>query len=120
MKPVWCLNLVVLSSLLLFPLAVNADPDVFVYDDKGKQDPFLRLVSSTGSIINFEGELLITDMVLEGIIAGQDGTNVAIINGIIVKPNDQLGPYTVQKVQADTVVLEKNQERFVLKLQREE
>jgi hypothetical protein len=114
------LTLVVVFLFLSCPLTVKADPETFVYDDKGKQDPFLRLVSSTGAIINFEGELLISDMVLEGIIAGQDGNNVAIINGIIVKPNDQLGPYVVKNVQSDTVVLEKDQERFVLKLRREE
>ena len=105
---------------LLFPVAVKAELENFTYDDKGKQDPFLHLVSATGSIINFDGELLITDMVLEGIIAGEEGNNVAIINGIIVKVNDELGPYKVQKVGSDTVVLGKDQERFVLKLQREE
>lgn len=115
------LKAAILVSLLLCPLAAHAeDSETFTYNDKGKQDPFLRLVSSTGAVINFAGELLITDMVLEGIIAGQDGKNVAIINGIIVKPSDELGAYTVKKVAADTVVLEKDQERFILKLQKEE
>ena len=106
--------------ILLFPVAVIAEPESFTYNDKGKQDPFLHLVSTTGAIINFEGELLITDMVLEGIIAGEEGNNVAIINGIIVKSNDELGPYKVQKIGSDTVVLGKDNERFVLKLQRED
>ena len=106
--------------ILLWPWVAQAGSEPFVYDPKDKQDPFLHLVSATGAIINFEGELLITDMVLEGIIAGQEGKNVAIINGIIVKANDELGPYKVKKIGSDTVVLEKDQERFVLKLQREE
>ena len=120
MNTVARLTFVAVFLSLSWALTVQGDSEVFVYNDKGKQDPFLRLVSSTGAIINFEGELLISDMVLEGVIAGQDGGNVAVINGIIVKPNDQLGPYVVKKVQADAVVLEKDQERFVLKLRREE
>ena len=125
MRTVWHLRMLALAWGVLTAVTVvlpadAADPEVFVYDDKGKQDPFLRLVSSTGAIVNFDGELLISDMVLEGIIAGDDGNNVAVINGIIVKPTDQLGSFTVRKVGADTVVLEKDQERFVLKLQREE
>ena len=121
MKPVKKLTTIVFIVILLSPLIANAAaPEAFVYDDKGKQDPFLHLVSTTGAIVNFEGELLITDMVLEGIIAGQEGKNVAIINGIIVKSNDDLGPYKVKKIDKDTVVLEKDQERFVLKLRREE
>lgn len=110
-----------ITAVISIPLIAGAEEvAVFVYDDKGKQDPFLRLVGSTGAIVNFDGELLISDMALEGIIAGENGDNVAVINGIIVKSNDELGPYTVKKVGADAVILQKDQERFVLKLRKEE
>ncbi|MDZ4242574.1 MAG: hypothetical protein U1D99_07095, partial [Candidatus Omnitrophota bacterium] len=98
-----------------------AEDQPFVYDDKGKQDPFLRLVSAGGAIINLEGDLEITDMVLEGIIAGEGpNNNIAIINGVILKPNDRIGVFMVRQIREDTVVLEKGQEKFVLKLKRGE
>jgi hypothetical protein len=120
MKPVASVNMLMVAAFLLIPLLAGAEDKPFVYSDKGKQDPFLRLVSSTGAIVNFDGELVISDMALEGIIAGENGDNVAVINGIIVKPDDQLGPYSVKKVGSDAVILQKDQERFVLKLRREE
>ena len=120
MKSVWHITIISAAAMLSCPFMVEAQQETFTYNDKGKQDPFLRLVSSTGAIINFGGELLISDMALEGIIAGENGDSVAIINGIIVKTDDQLGTYRVRKVGADSVILEKDQERFVLKLRREE
>src|SRR5258705_467199 len=120
MKLVACVSVLVVTVSLMIPVLAGAEDAPFVYSDQGKQDPFLRLVSSTGAIVNFEGELLVSDMALEGIIAGENGDNVAVINGIIVKPNDVLGPYTVKKVEGDAVILQKDQERFVLKLRREE
>lgn len=120
MKPVAWIQVLIIAAWLSSPFIVKAEEAAFVYDDQGKQDPFLRLVGSTGAIVNFDGELLISDMALEGIIAGENGDSVAVINGIIVKTDDQLGPYSVKKVGADEVILQKDQERFVLKLRREE
>ena len=120
MKSVKYLQVMTIIAVLSVPFTLWAEDAPFVYDDKGKQDPFLRLVSSTGAIVNFDGELLISDMALEGIIAGENGVNVAVINGIIVKTNDQLGPYQVKKVESDGVILQKDKERFVLKLRRED
>ena len=92
----------------------------FVYEDHGKRDPFWSLVSPTGAIINYDNDILISDMTLEGIIAGSDGKNLAIINNIIVKANDKIGLFVVEEIQSDKVLLRKEQERFVLKIKKEE
>ena len=92
----------------------------FVYEDHGKRDPFWSLVSSTGAIINYDNDILISDMILEGIIAGTDGKNLAIINSTIVKPNDKVGPFVVEKIEANKVFLRKEQESFELKIKKEE
>ena len=95
-------------------------PQNFVYDDHGKRDPFWTLVTPAGVIINYDSDILISDMVLEGIIAGADGKNLAIINNTIVKPNDQVGLFVIEKIGLDKVLLRKGQESFALKIKKEE
>lgn len=109
---------------LLIPLIlvnfVFAEDQHFVYDDHGKRDPFWKLVSPSGSILNFETDLLITDLNLEGIIFDPSGNSLAIINGAVVKPKDKLGLYIVSKIEEKKVILLKGQESFVLELKKEE
>ena len=117
------LALAMIATWLLGSLkSVEAGAEVFAYNDQGKMDPFVSLVSPTGEMINFEGEkeLSIADMILEGIVAGGDENNIAIINGVIVKPNDKIGPFTIEKIEANAVILRKAQEQFVIKLRKEE
>ncbi len=92
----------------------------FVYNDHGKRDPFWSLVNSKGAMINYDNDILISDMILEGIIVGTDGKNLAIINNIIVKPNDKVGLFVVEEIESDKVLLRKEQESFVLKIKKEE
>ncbi len=93
----------------------------FVYDDHGKRDPFLALVDSNGFIITYEDNLLLTDLVLEGIILGEDdNTNLAIINGKVLKKGDKIGPFIVLDISAKSVLLGKGKQRFDLKLKKGE
>lgn len=90
------------------------------YDSHGRRDPLWPLVSPSGSILSYETEFQVTDMNLEGIISGAGGQNLAIINGQIVQGNDRLGPFTVTRIEKDSVVLRKDQQIFELKLKKEE
>ena len=93
----------------------------FVYDDHGKRDPFLPLVDSNGFIITYEDNLLLTDLVLEGIIlGGDDNTNLAIINGKVLKKGDKIGPFIVLNISAKSVLLGKGKRKFDLKLKKGE
>ena len=92
----------------------------FVYEDHGKRDPFWRLVNNSGAMVNYETEVLLSDMVLEGIISGANGDNLAIINHVIVKSNDKFGLFVVGRIDRDTVLLTKGQESFELKLKKKE
>ena len=78
----WVICLLVLGTALL---CAWAGQDAFVYDDHGKRDPLWPLVSSTGSIINYDKEFQASDLKIEGVILGVNGQNLAIINGQIVK-----------------------------------
>ncbi len=105
--------------LLMISLA-RAQEAKFFYDDKGRRDPFWPLVTVGGAIMSYETEVFISDMVLEGIIVEGPKNSLAIINGIIVKPNDTIGQYKVKEVRRDAVILMKGSEIFTLKLKKEE
>ncbi len=93
----------------------------FVYDDHGKRDPFLPLVDSNGIIITYEDNLLLTDLVLEGIVLGvDDNANLAIINGKVLKKGDKIGPFVVLHISAKSVLLGKGKQKFDLKLKKGE
>ena len=114
---------VILSGLLIVILcsAVGADEgELFVYDDHGKRDPLWRLVSPTGVILNYETDFLITDLVLEGIMVGMDGDNLAIVNGRILRTNDTIGQFVAEKITEDVIILRKDKLKFELKLKKGE
>lgn len=93
---------------------------IFIYNDHERRDPFWPLVSSEGGIVSYETDLQITDLNLEGIITGAGGKNLAVINGRIVKRNDSIGKFTVTEIKSAAVVLLKGQERYELKLKKED
>lgn len=94
---------------------------MFTYDDRGRRDPLWPLVSPAGNIIDYEKkEFQFTDLKLEGIISGTGDQNLAIINGQILKVNDQVGTFVVTNIGKDEVVLMKDQREFRLELKKEE
>jgi len=107
-----------LWGILAVPLMAGAD-EVFVYNDHGQRDPFWPLVSSGGAIVNYDTNLSVSEMLLEGIIA--DGkSRIAIISGTIVEEGKKIGQYTVQQIFPDRVILVKDGQSMVLRLKKEE
>jgi hypothetical protein len=102
------------------PTPAPAEEGAFVYHDHGKRDPFWALVNSSGALINYDKDLLASDMSLEGILIEPDGNNIAIINGTIVKANDNIGVFVVKKIENNIVTLQRGQEKVILKLKKEE
>lgn len=96
------------------------DDKSFAYKDFGRRDPLWPLVTPSGAVMNYESEMFVSDMVLEGIIVDPSGQNLAIINGVIVKNWDKVGQYIVKNISTTSVVLMKGQEEFILKLKKEE
>jgi len=92
--------------------------ETFVYDDHGKRDPLVPLVSSAGMVVTYDEDLAVNDLVLEGIAADASGNNAAIVNGKVVKVHDQVGPYLVDIIAVDHVELLKGDQRFILKLKK--
>jgi hypothetical protein len=94
--------------------------DMFVYDDHRSRDPFSPLVTPSGAIITQDKDLVVTDMILEGIMTEGGGKNIAIINGRIVGKNDTIGTFVVIRIEKDIVILQKGQKIYSLKLKKEE
>ena len=103
--------------MLLFENLVYAQ-GAFVYDDHGKRDPFVPLVSSSGMVVTYDEDLSVNDLVLEGIVADASGNNAAIVNGKVVRAHDQVGPYRVDLIAVDHVELLKGTERFILRVKK--
>src|SRR5580698_5980062 len=101
--------------ILFFANSVYAQ-ESFVYNDHGKRDPFIPLVSSAGMVVTYDEDLSVNDLVLEGIVADASGNNVAIVNGKVVKVHDQVGQYTVDVIALDHVEFLKGTQRFILKI----
>ena len=117
--------LLLLISIVLYNHLLWADEQpskeaVFIYQDHGKKDPFWPLVSSSGNVINYDSDLSVTDMALEGIMFGANGEAVAIVNGRIVKKGDKLGEFVVESIEKDLVIFSKGEEKFELKLKKKE
>ncbi len=116
-------TLVLVMGFLLCGFHVSAEETEestpFVYDDKGKRDPFTALVTSTGVFLNVEKEYLLSDLALEGTMIGKSG-NIAIINGQIVREKQAIGDFIVEKIDNNTVTLLKGDKRSVLRLTKEE
>lgn len=92
-----------------------------VYDDHGRRDPFWSLVDAQGIIINYDKkDLAITDLLLEGIMMGHAGDNLAIVNGNIVRTGDTIGAFVVERIDFNAVFLKRGPERFSLRLKKEE
>lgn len=118
MPQIFCLAIIL--SVSNFHLCEAAEEAAgFTYNDNGKRDPFWQLVGPGGSINNYENDLLLADLALQGIMSGASG-NIAMINGKIVRAEDKIGQFLVKEITDDWVVLEKGQKVFKLKLKKEE
>ncbi|MFH0754889.1 MAG: hypothetical protein V2A70_10020 [Candidatus Omnitrophota bacterium] len=100
-------------------LVVAADEVSLVYDVHGARDPFLPLVTSAGTIITYDTNLLVAEMALEGIVEGS-GSRVAIINGNLMEVGQMIGLYKVVQIESDGVILLKDGQTSVLQLKKEE
>ena len=106
--------------LMVSSLGMAEERKPFVYDEQGRRDPFWPLVSPDGTIQKYETDFLITDLNLEGIMAGTGGENFAIINGLILRANDSIGQFVVDHIESNLIILKKGKQKFELKLKKEE
>lgn len=93
----------------------------FVYNSKGKRDPFVPLVGpgATYQVKEIIDIHSIEDVVLEGIVYDDKGSSVAIINGMILKEGDQAGVVVVEKIESKKVILRIEENSYEVMLIKE-
>jgi len=102
---------------LLFTVCFSQED--FVYDSKGRRDPFISLVTSEGNIIEIEPEEQLPGINLEGIIYDEKGLSYAIINKMMVRAGDIISDYKIYRIESDRILLLKDTETIELKLKKE-
>ena len=93
----------------------------FVYNPKGKRDPFIPLVTRNGRLLqlDYQEEGVITPVV-EGIVYDKRGISYAIVNGEIVMVGDKIYNFKVLKIEDNKVILLNEGQLVEIILQRED
>ena len=102
------------------PYAPCCSEEEFVYDAKGRRDPFIPLVTPDGRLLKLEQEEGVSGLLLEGIIYDKNGASYAIVNGEVVRIGDEVGDYQVLKIEEKKVVFIKEGQTVELELKKEE
>jgi hypothetical protein len=76
----------------------------FKYDNKGRRNPFIPLVTSGGRLLNLDQQEGLKALSLEGIIYDKDGQSYAIVNGRVVGIGDEVGEYRVLRIEEERVI----------------
>lgn len=100
--------------------SVSFAQENFVYDSKGKRDPFIPLVGSDGRLIKLETEKVKGALTLEGIIYDESSLSYAVVNGAVVKVGDMVEGNQVLRVEKNKVIFIKEGQMFNLELKEKE
>jgi hypothetical protein len=100
---------------------VSFAQEEFVYDAKGKRNPFIPLVTSDGKILNLDSvESNNKGLALEGIIYDKNGISYAIMNGAVVTVGDTVGDIRILKIEKNKVIFIKDGQTSEIQLKEEE
>ena len=96
--------------------------DEFVYDAKGRRNPFIPLVTPEGRLLKLDRRDTASPggMLIEGVIYDKFGRSFAIVNSTVVGIGDSVGDYQVLKILENKVIFIKDGEFLELELTKEE
>ena len=113
-------GILLFSALCLAFLTYCFAEEEFLYDAKGKRDPFIPLVTPDGRLLKLEQEEGVAGLLLEGIIYDKHGTSCAIVNSEIVRIGDKVGEFQVLKIEEKKVTFIKEGQITEVELKKEE
>jgi len=94
---------------ILFSWRIVFAQGEFVYNSKGKRNPFIPLVTPEGRLLKLDKqELSPGRLAIEGIIYDKFGRSFAIVNTAVVGIGDLVGDYQVLKIQENKVIFIKD------------
>lgn len=114
-------TLLVIFLFLGLNLAFAQEEEPFVYNDKGKRDPFIPLVAADGRYLSeiqlpyFSGNLRLT-----GILWDAEGKSSCLINNQVVKIGETIGEFTIKDITKDSVIVSKDGKEHTIKVSVEE
>jgi len=111
--------IIVIFIVCLFSFVYAASGE-FIYDSKGKRNPFVPLVTPDGKLLKLDDGENSTGIALEGIIYDEKGVSYAIVNQDVVKVSDVVGEYQVLKIEKNRVIFVKDGEPLEIELKKEE
>lgn len=109
-----------LVIFLVFTCNLALAQEEFVYDSKGKRNPFMPLVTNEGVLIKFDSPKNSMGLYLEGIIFDDKGVSYAIVNKSVVMVGDRVDDYQVLKIEREKVTFMKDGEPLEITLKKEE
>jgi hypothetical protein len=115
-------NFLVLLFLFLANLSLAFGQSEFVYQAKGKRNPFIPLVTPEGRLLKLDKkETVFSDgLSLEGIIYDKFGRSFAIVNTVVVGIGDVIGDYQVLRIFENKVIFIKDGEPLEIQLIKKE
>lgn len=104
----------VLSCLFsIIEIVCFANEYNYPYSPFSERDPLRPLVNENGQLL-IEGKKQFKGFSLQGIMCSSEGRS-AVINDELYKEGDVVGGYTIQKIDNYEVILEKDEEKVLLK-----
>jgi len=117
-KTFWLLICSLVFCVLIFEICCFAE-EQFVYNAKGKRDPFIPLVTPDGRLLKLEKEETASGLLLEGIIYDEHGLSYCLVNGEVVRVSDKIGDYQVLKIEKNKVIFIKGGQTLEVELKEE-
>jgi hypothetical protein len=103
----------------LFACAQGAQS--FLYDDKGKRDPFRALVDENGQYLLEEDRYYSSDeLEVSGILWDPEGKSSALINNQIAAVGEVVFGFLVKDITKDAVTLTKDGKEYIIRLSIEQ
>ena len=94
----------------------------FIYNAKGKRNPFIPLVTPGGRLLKLDKseDTSQQGLTIEGIIYDKLGRSFAIVNATVVGIGDMVGDFQVLKILENKVIFIKNGEPLEVELTKKE
>ncbi len=111
------MKVIVLVIMLFMPLiclSVSIADEDFVYDSKGKRDPFLSLIDRRVKLTDVELLASIDDVRVDGVILDRDRGASAIVNDSIIKIGEFVGGFKLVEVSQYEVVLLRDGQSYTI------
>jgi hypothetical protein len=117
------ISVLCLLSSVFCPLfsVFSQEEGIFIYDDKGRRDPFRALVDENGQYLLEEDRYYSSDeLEVSGILWDPSGKSSALINNQIAAVGEVIFGFMVEDITKDAVTLSKDGKEYIIRLSIEQ